>query len=687
MGKSNAGHQILFLVGSCVLGYEIVLTRAASAFFQYHFAFLVLSLAMFSLFASGVVYQRLTAATEERTVGRLAGALFVLLACSPVLFVPAAPILWRQVGLLTFGFAVLFCGSFIALHYLRHAHDTGRAYAANLFGSALGAALATVALVLASPTFGLIGLGLLSAYVVFLQFRRAVHLVVMIALLAVSAGLSMYLPHEPDVLWERWNSFSYVQVMNRLGPVVWGSHANGQPPSFDLLIDSSADTAILTNLGDKNSNTAQEIAADITHVGYALAPHPLDVAIVGAGGGRDVVGAQYFHPRSILAIEINPSVIDAVRHFSPETYAGVHLVVAEGRASLQKSPDDFSIIQFGLVDTWAAVSSGTFALSENYLYTREAFIEYLGKLKPEGVLSVTRWGAESDHLLSIAEAALVSRGRESPGDEILVVEKDAGSPDSLITALVKNTPWTAVEREQAQQLAAAAGYRVRPYLRPSTRAASDDAPFFFYNEEGRQVIILSIVALTVASLVLFVISKPKHFRWDFASLLFFASIGMAYMLVENVFLQKFILLIRNPTLAVSTVFLSFLFFSGLGSMNSKRIRFGYTALIVPGLLIFVLISQPLIAAALTFDLPAKLVLTAACIAPVAFVMGLFFPIGFARIKASSSGSEGMAWAVNGLASVIAPPFALLLAVTSGFGMVLVVAAGLYSVACLAGRQI
>ena len=125
MRKERAGGQILFLVGSCVLGYEIVLTRAASAFFQYHFAFLVLSLAMFSLFASGVVYQRLTEQTSERAVGRAGGTLFLLLACSPVLFYPAAPILWRQTGLVTFGFAVLFCGSFIALHYLRRAEDTG----------------------------------------------------------------------------------------------------------------------------------------------------------------------------------------------------------------------------------------------------------------------------------------------------------------------------------------------------------------------------------------------------------------------------------------------------------------------------------------------------------------------------------------------------------------------------------
>jgi hypothetical protein len=688
MKQDHAGYQILFLTGSCVLGYEILLTRAASAFFQYHFAFLVLSIAMFSLFASGVLYQRLKKPISEQGIRQSLRALYGFLLISPVLFYAAMPMLLLQTGLQLCGFAVLFCGSFITLHYLRQADDTGLAYAINLFGSALGAGLATVSLVLASPALGVMVLGALSALSIYLQFRRLGSLLVMTALLALSAGLSVYLPRAPDVLWERWNSFSYIKVMNALGPVVWGSHHHRQPPSLDLLIDSSADTAILTSLGaETRDDVAKDIADDITHVGYSLAPLPLDVAIVGSGGGRDVVGAEFFHPRHILAVEINPSVIEAVRRFSPDTYAGVDLVVGEGRATLEKSPDHFSIIQFGLVDTWAAISSGTFALSENYLYTREAFIGYLSKLTPEGILSLTRWGPESERLLSVSRAALASLGLDSPSSHMILLEKDAGSPDSLVTVLLKRTPWSTAQRLRAQELATASGYRIRSYVRPSSRPALDDSPFFFYNSEGSKVILLSIGVLTLASMALFFVSKPGNFVWHLPSAVFFGTIGMAYMLVENVFLQKFILLIRDPTLAISTVFLSFLLFSGLGSLNSRRIRLVHLALLVPLLVLFSVVSGPVIAAALTLNLPAKLLLTASCIAPVAFLMGLFFPTGFERIKASRDGSEGMAWAVNGLFSVIAPPVALFLAVTRGFGMVLLVAAGLYSIACWAWSRL
>jgi hypothetical protein len=672
-------------MGACVLGYEILLTRAASAFFQYHFAFLVLSLAMFSLFASGVLFQRIDG-RSDRAVRFAVPVLFALLLLSPALFYATGPLLLLQIGLMLFGFAVLFCGSLVTVHYLRHAPDAGHAYAASLFGSTLGAAIATASLALASPTPALFLLGASAATAAFLLFGRKSQLVGMLALLALAVGATTYLPRPSDVLWDRWNSFSYVQVMNRLGPVLWGAHAHPQPPSLDLLIDSSADTAILTEAGDDGA-AADDIAHDITHVGYRLAPEPLDVAIVGSGGGRDVVGARYFHPRSILAIEINPSVIDAVRRFSPGTYSGVRLVVAEGRATLQASPKDFSIIQFGLVDTWAAVSSGTFALSENYLYTREAFVEYLRKLKPDGILSVTRWGPETNHLLAVSVAALQTLGRGSPADHILTVEKDSGSPDSLITVLIKNTPWSAGDRARARQEATDAGYQLLAYAPPSGGAATDDSPFFFYNAEGRQFVWICIGVLLGASLVVLLLAPPPSQHWRIAPVVFFGGIGAAYMLVENAFLQKFLLLIRNPTLAVSAVFLSFLFFSGVGSLRASRTRFGVLLAVVPLLLVFALVSGQTIGALLTLPMEAKLAITALAIAPVAFLMGMFFPAGFARIRDSRSGSAGMAWAINGLFSVTAPPIALLLAVTWGFEVVLIVAAALYLIAWWACRKL
>jgi hypothetical protein len=109
--------------------------------------------------------------------------------------------------------------------------------------------------------------------------------------------------------------------------------------------------------------------------------------------------------------------------------------------------------------------------------------------------------------------------------------------------------------------------------------------------------------------------------------------------------------------------------------------------VVPLLLVFALVSGQTIGALLTLPMEAKLAITALAIAPVAFLMGMFFPAGFARIRDSRSGSAGMAWAINGLFSVTAPPIALLLAVTWGFEVVLIVAAALYLIAWWACRKL
>src|SRR5262249_28596518 len=133
--------------------------------FQYHFAFLVLSIAMLSLFASGVVYQRIPKPVSRQVTVTTLSTLFWTLLASPLLFDAALPLWLLQSGLIIFGFTVLYCGSFITLHSLRLSERTGPAYAANLFGSALGAVVATGSLLVSSPALGVLALAVLSALI------------------------------------------------------------------------------------------------------------------------------------------------------------------------------------------------------------------------------------------------------------------------------------------------------------------------------------------------------------------------------------------------------------------------------------------------------------------------------------------------------------------------------------------
>ena len=124
---------------------------------------------------------------------------------------------------------------------------------------------------------------------------------------------------------------------------------------------------------------------------------PADVAVVGVGGGRDILSALYFGAKRIRGIEINPRYSKSSPTNSPISPAisiaqpGVSLVNAEARSYINHSSDRYDLVQISLIDTWAATAAGGLTLTENRLYTVEAWGDFYRALKPGGLLSVSRW--------------------------------------------------------------------------------------------------------------------------------------------------------------------------------------------------------------------------------------------------------------------------------------------------------
>ncbi len=119
----------------------------------------------------------------------------------------------------------------------------------------------------------------------------------------------------------------------------------------------------------------------------------------------------------------------------------VTLVHDDGRAFLTRSDRTFDVIQMSLVDTWAATGAGAFTLSENGLYTLEAWRRFLNRLTPGGVLSVSRWFdprnvSETSRLLALGVAALIDRGVANPHDHLLLVVRGR-----VATLMVSNAPF------------------------------------------------------------------------------------------------------------------------------------------------------------------------------------------------------------------------------------------------------
>ena len=304
----------------------------------------------------------------------------------------------------------------------------------------------------------------------------------------------------------------------------------------------------------------------------------------------------------------------------------VAFVNDEARSFIARSPDRFDSIQISLIDTWAATAAGAFVLSENSIYTVEAWRTFFDHLTADGLLSVSRWyfrdrPAELYRTTMIAVDALRSRGVREPRQHIAIVRnmhlanRRAEIPDGVGTLLVSRQPFTAQELDRLDAEAARLEFDVPfsprvatddTYIRLTTldgleafldaypidiSAPTDDSPFFFnmlrlrdvLNLElmdfGKQshnmkaVATLAVLLATVSALTVLCILLPLWLRRDRVSLsgagpffLFFTAIGLGFMLIETSLMQRLIIALGHPTYGLSVVLFSLLLSSGAGSL-------------------------------------------------------------------------------------------------------------------------
>jgi spermidine synthase len=273
----------------------------------------------------------------------------------------------------------------------------------------------------------------------------------------------------------------------------------------------------------------------------------------------------------------------------------------------------------------------------------------------------------------------------------------------------------ALFHEQAVELASTSDrdalYARSPFdITPPT----DERPFFFHffrwqqtpdvlEDLGRRwqpfggsgyFVLLALLAFAVVAALAFVlapIALARRFRsslGDFGarravpSLAYFTALGLAFLLVEIALVQRAILVLGQPALALATVIGGVLLASGLGSIASSRLPWRASLIAAATLAaLFAMTSTALAHAALDLPLPIRLIGLTAFIGPLAFFMGVPFARGIAALHAHPA-MVPWAWAANGSASVVAGVLAALLSLSFGLGAVLWVGAGFYAVALL-----
>jgi len=561
----------LFLVTLSTLTYQLLLTRTFSVTMYYHFAFVAISVTMFGMAVGAIaVYlgPRLFVADRVSRHLALGAALFAATIVLSYLTHLSIPFLIEPSLVSAYALALTYAalsvpfvmsGVVVSLALTRFPQQVGALYAADLTGAALGCVIVGPLLRVADAPTAVVATAAIASVASMLfaaertlneatvwsgRLRRTcATLAAFLTLATLANGVAarqnagwlrlMWVKgqYEARPLVERWNSFSRIRVIgdpNRvIKPSGWGLSATlpaeKRARELHLDIDSYAGTELTAYNGDPE--TVSHLKYDVTNVAHYLRPDSR-VVVVGAGGGRDVLSALVFKQREVTGVEINESIIDLVnRRFGDFTGhldrdLRVRFVNDEARSYIARLQDRVDLIQISLIDTWAATASGAFVLTENSLYTTNAWRMFLDHLAPRGILSVSRWyfadrPGEVYRLATLASTVLIERGVARPGDHYAIVRaRPAASingPDGVGTMLLSRDPLSAEDLDRLESVAArmkfdviqsprysaddtfaaiASGSRLEQAIAThplNIAAPTDDTPFFFHMLRLRDV--------------------------------------------------------------------------------------------------------------------------------------------------------------------------------------------------------
>jgi len=675
MGKTKRVSYGLMFLSLSSLMWELILTRIFSVIIWHHYAFMVISLAMFGFGISGVyVYIRSKSFKKVDFYRQLKiysslypitiATVFIILVKVPMT-ISASP-----KGILTLGFIYLlsstpffFAGMCISLIFTHMSDKISSLYFYDLIGAGFGCFIVILALnYLGAPasmfvicTLATIGATFFSRLGTKKSGAYALNIAMcfVFAMLAIVGMTSKFFNitftkghYEKNIVYTRWNTFSRIAAFpifkaspdkkKSKGFFAWGLSKNFKgpfPDQMDITIDATADTPVTRFKGNLDEVVFAKM--DISSLAYHLKEKP-DVAIIGPGGGKDVLAALGVNSNSITAIEINPNIIHAVDDilgsFSGHIYSNpkVDIVIDDGRNAIRKSKKKFDIIQASLIDTWAATAAGAYTLSENSLYTVEAFVDYLEHLKSGGLVTISRWlftpPRQSIRLASIGMAALRKIGVKEPQKHIAVVSMKLTEERGISTFILKKTPFTPKELLKLSKTTKSMGFDITytPDTRRNNnfndllfsenpdeyidnyefniRPTTDDKPFFFQmtkpanffdfgkvlsrrksnkysGDLGADFILASLFIIVSFIVMLFIVIplfffKREALREDKGKkifyLLYFSCLGLGFMQIEMAMIQKFILFLGHPTYAISVILFTVLIFSGIGSFASGK---------------------------------------------------------------------------------------------------------------------
>jgi len=766
-----AGHTVnlrtvglaVALVSAQSLAYEIVLTRISSVIFTSQNVFLVLGLSLLGI-SLGAVIDLMQGGRNSRASGLHPGMLLLgsssLIVGSSVLLVEIG----ASTGMTSFAALTVFpfisAGYSFSQMFRPNPAQIGRLYAADLVGASAGALSVPFLLPLWGPIQSLLFLGLVGAIAGSLLLIRgsgrtslsiSAAMVLAIGTLFVlnvddaligdipvgndpNKDLFRLTALERDVVStvdSRWSTFGRTDLIR----------FSSDSGLMAIFIDGAAGTNMVRFNGDLN--TVPGSGGHAIHEFGGLIPllrlreNQKDSAlIIGPGGGRDVLLALKADIRRITAVEVNPEMVQIVKDYRAfngglyTDYDSVNVIVADGRDFLRGSDGKYDVIMLFMPITKSSRSLNAFALSESYLFTKEAFAEYRRHLTDEGtLLFMSHSMMETSKILSSMIAAMQDEGfsvkdvmrrvyilgsdmmpligfhkdpltREEsdffhaiahsrlfvPGLSY-VPDSDQPSP-SISTGIdagfpMMNRPFLELASGgiDLPEFANQSGFNIRPVM--------DDSPFFLWYDFDLPSVVSRTMSISGGViLVIFLLAGWNREKLgELSGSLFFVPIytvliGLGYIIVEISLLQRLIQYLGDPSRSLALLLAALLTGSGIGSFATRRSPHKvavWAGLIGSIAVLLFYFGMPMVLSSIPFThQPSRQLISAVMLLLTGIPMGVMFPIGL-RVAHDLLGAKAISWswALNGAASVFGSAFTIATAMTLGYSWSLAMGAIMY----------
>jgi len=483
----------LFLISGTAIALQIFFMRILSISQWYHFAYLVVSVALLGFGSSGTFLFIVQRHIKRSVSGYLWGFALAFGVSIPLCYTGLSQIPFNineigwsrvQYAYLALEASFLFLPFFLAAtvigsFFIAYPQRICRFYAVNLLGSGAGALAGVVALYGSSPA-GLVlaasGAAHIGSFLFALGKSKAKALVSLVVLGICFGYFGLIEPVElfisqykslPGMLQKphtrhierRFSPLAMVDVVE--DPSFHSADGlslqfEGEiPPQLAILSDADSPSAVVRFKGD---------FSDVEYLDYTLWALPFHlvekprVLVVGVGGGSGVLLALYHHAQETTAVEVDPSVVALLRGPLSEVTGGVFnrpdvkLVLGEGRGFAESSDAFYDIITISPTESFAAASAGVLTLNENYLFTVESLQRFIDRLSRNGLLSISRWvrtpPREEIKLFAMACEALEAKGISEPSKHLAFLRSW-----SMTLLLIKRSEFSAEDVEKIRAFA------------------------------------------------------------------------------------------------------------------------------------------------------------------------------------------------------------------------------------------